>query len=283
MRATLHKTPRKATAHSKAGLSARVIFHQSPLMPTLNELVDYCDQRTRRAAFKDWPGAFNGLQVANDGRVTKIGATVDTGVLPFLDAADAGVDFLIAHHGMYWDMPRPITGPVYDRVATLIHANCALYASHLPLDAHPEIGNNAFLARQLGLAPDTPFLVHDGEPVGWIAATPARATRAALAARLKKLYPRMTAIEYGSRRPRAIAFCSGSGNSAIREMAAAGVDTLVTGELREEWFNVAQEQKLNLYLCGHYATEVHGVKALAAELSKKFNLPWQFIPSKNPL
>jgi len=250
-------------------------------MPTLTDLVDYCDQRTRRAAFKDAPGAHNGLQVANDGRVTKIGATVDTGVIPFRDAAGAGVDFLIAHHGMYWDMPRPITGPVYDRVATLIRANCALYSCHLPLDGHPEIGNNALLARQLGLAPAAPFLVHDGEPVGWLAAH--TATRAALAARLEKLYPRMTAIEYGSKRPRAIAFCSGSGNSAIREMAAAGVDTLVTGELREEWFNVAQEQKLNLYLCGHYATEVHGVKALAAELSAKFGLPWRFLPSKNPL
>ena len=250
-------------------------------MPTLRELVDYCDERTRRTAFKDAPGAFNGLQLANDGRVTKIGAIVDSGVTPFRKAAAAGVDFLIAHHGMYWDMPRPITGPVYDRVSTLIRANCALYSSHLPLDSHPELGNNALLARQLGLVPETPFMIHDGEPIGWIAAH--KTSRAALRSQLEKLYPRVIAIECGSTRPRAIAFCSGSGNSAIREMAAAGVDTLVTGELREEWFNVAQEQKLNLYLCGHYATEVHGVKALAAELSAKFGLPWKFIATENPL
>jgi len=99
-------------------------------MPTLTDLTTYCDQRTRRAAFKDAPGAFNGLQFSNSGRVTKIGAAVDAGVIPFQKAAAAGVNFLIVHHGMYWDMPRPITGPVYDRVTTLIRADCALYSNH---------------------------------------------------------------------------------------------------------------------------------------------------------
>jgi dinuclear metal center protein, YbgI/SA1388 family len=250
-------------------------------MATLQELVNYCDERTRRAAIKDAPGAFNGLQVANDGRVTKIGAAVDAGLIPFQKAVEAGVDFLIVHHGMYWDMPRPITGPVYERIATLLKGNCALYSNHLPLDAHPELGNNALLARQLGLDPSRPFLVRDGEPVGWIATH--TETRAQLRARLESLYGRVVAIEYGSDKPSAVAFCSGSGNSAVPELLREGVDTLVTGELREEWFNTAQEQKLNLYLCGHYATEVHGVKALAAELSEKFGLPWTFIATDNPL
>ena len=248
---------------------------------TLTDLVAYCDQRTRRTAYKDAPGAFNGLQFANSGRVTKIGAAVDAGLVPFQKAVVAGVDFLIVHHGMYWDMPRPITGPVYDRVTTLVGGNCALYSNHLPLDGHPEIGNNARLAQQLGLNATRPFMIRDGEAIGRIA--PAKIKRAALRAKLEGLYTRVIALEYGSTAPRAIAFCSGSGNGAIPELAAAGVDTLVTGELREEWFNVAQEQRLNLYLCGHYATEVHGVKALAAELAKKFQLPWEFIATENPL
>src|SRR5450432_2254952 len=147
-------------------------------MPTLHDLVSYCDQRTNRTAFKDAPGAFNGLQVANDGRVTKIGAAVDAGLVPFGQAVAAGVDFLIVHHGMYWDMPRPLTGPAYERVATLVRGNCALYSSHLPLDAHPELGNNALLARQLGLKRTRPFLVRDGEAIGRIA--PSRLTRTAL-------------------------------------------------------------------------------------------------------
>lgn len=250
-------------------------------MPKLSDLVDYCDRRTRRSAFKDAPGACNGLQLANDGRVTKIGAAVDAGVVPFQHAVAAGVDFLIVHHGMYWDMPRPLTGAAYERVATLLHGNCALYSNHLPLDGHPQIGNNALLARQLALKPTRPFLVRDGEAIGCIAKS--KLTRSAIRRKLDSLYPRVVAIEYGSAAPREIAFCSGSGYSAIPELLTAGVDTLVTGELREDCFNRAQEEKLNLYLCGHYATEVHGVKALAAELAKKFRLPWEFIGTENPL
>ena len=249
-------------------------------MPTLSDLVAYCDQRTRRAAFKDAPGACNGLQLANDGRVTKIGAAVDAGVVPFQLAVAAGVDFLIVHHGMYWDMPRPLTGAAYERVTTLVRGNCALYSNHLPLDGHPQLGNNALLAKQLGLKPSRPFLVRDGEPIGCIARS--RLTRTAIRAKLEQLYPRVIAIEYGSATPTAVAFCSGSGYSAVPVLGPAGVDTLVTGELREDCFNRAQEEKLNLYLCGHYATEVHGVKALAAELAKKFRLPWAFIATENP-
>src|SRR5215212_4331740 len=172
----------------------------------LDALVTYCDQRTRRTAFKDAPGAFNGLQVANNGRVTKIGAAVDAGVVPFQKAAAAGVDFLIVHHGMYWDMPRPLTGPAYERVATLIRGNCALYSNHLPLDGHPEIGNNALLAAQLGLRCSRPFLVRDGEAVGCIADT--KIDRAALRAKLEKHYARVVAIECGRRTVQAVAFCS---------------------------------------------------------------------------
>ncbi len=252
-----------------------------PTTASLADLVRYCDQRTRRAAFKDAPGAFNGLQMANDGRVSKIGAAVDAGVVPFRQAVAAGIDFLIVHHGMYWDMPRPLTGPAYERVATLVRGNCALYSNHLPLDGHPEIGNNALLARQLGFKHTRPFLVRDGEAIGCVAAT--RIERVALRTKLERLYPRVVAIECGARAPRGVAFCSGAGNSAVPELIPAGVDTLVTGELREEFFNRAQEEKLNLYCCGHYATEVHAVQALATELAKKFRLPWEFIRTENPL
>ena len=133
---------------------------------------------------------------------------------------------------------------------------------HLVLDAHPELGNNALLAAQLGFKRRQPFLVRDGEAIGCVADS--RLARSDLRRRLEALYPRVVAIECGTSRPRRIAFCSGAGNSAVPELGAAGADTLVTGELREEWFNRAQEEKLNLYCCGHYATEVHAVQALAA-------------------
>lgn len=249
-------------------------------MTKLTDLVAYCDRRTRRADFRDYPGSFNGLQFKNDGGVTKIGAAVDAGVVPFQRAVAAGVDFLIVHHGMFWDTPRRLTGPGQRRAAVLRQGNCALYSSHLPLDAHPQLGNNALLARQLGLTPRRRFLPLAGRTIGCIA--PSRLTRAALRRKLEARYPRVLAIEFGSAAPRQIAFCSGSGRSAIPVLRPAGVDTLVTGELTEAQFNQAQEQKLNLYCCGHYATEVHAVQALAAELARKFHLPWEFIASENP-
>jgi dinuclear metal center YbgI/SA1388 family protein len=250
-------------------------------MTPLDELVAYCDRRTRVASFKDAPGAFNGLQLANTGRVTRIGAAVDAGLVPFQRAVASGVDFLIVHHGMYWDMPRPLTGPAYARVAALVGGNCALYSNHLPLDSHPQIGNNALLARELGLRASRGFIPNEGGPIGRIARN--RHPRAELRSRLESLYPRVIAIECGSPRPAEVGFCSGGGNGAVLPLIEAGVDTLVTGELREEWFNVAQERRLNLYLCGHYATEVHAVRALAAELSSKFGLPWEFVATENPL
>jgi dinuclear metal center YbgI/SA1388 family protein len=250
-------------------------------MPTLSDVVAFCDQVTRLDAYTDAPGAFNGLQVANSGRVTRIGAAVDAGAGPFTRAVADGVDFLIVHHGLYWDMPRALTGTAYARLATLVRGDCALYSNHLPLDGHPTLGNNALLARQLGLDPSLPFLIREGQPIGWAATF--SDGRDDLRASLRQFYPRLTAIEYGSLRPTRIAFCSGSGNSAVPELMRAGIDTLVTGELREEWYNVAEEQRLNLYLCGHYATETHGVRALAAAAAAQFGVPWTFIATDNPL
>lgn len=275
--ARLHRPASFGLRFCRAGMDAARLF----LMPALHEIVAHCDRRLRTAAFKDFPGACNGLQFANSGRVTKIGAAVDAGLAPFERAVAAGIDFLIVHHGMLWNPPGPFTGAIHRRLAALLRGDCAVYSSHLPLDAHPQLGNNALIARALGLRPGRRFLEHEGETIGWIA--PCGLTRAALRRKLEKLYPRVTAIEHGSAAPRAAAFCSGSGNSAVRELRPAGVDTLVTGELREEWFNYAQELGLNLYACGHYATETHGVKALAAELAKKYRIPWEFIPTGNPL
>ncbi len=250
-------------------------------MASLQQLVEYCDKRTRRTAFKDFPGALNGLQVANDGRVTRIGAAVDAGREPFARAAARGVDFLIVHHGLYWTAPQPMTGRHYERFSTAIRANLAVYGCHLPLYGHPELGNNPLLARQLGLEPDQTFLTPPGsEPVAWTA--PFAGERAALRESLEKHYARVVAVEHGSARPARVAFCSGSGNSAVPELPALGVDTLVTGELREEWYNFAEEHALNLYFCGHYATEIHGVRALAERVSRHFGLPWEFVATENP-
>jgi len=250
-------------------------------MAQLADIVAYCNRRLDIPAFPDFAGAVNGLQMANNGTVTRIGAAVDAGLVPFRRAAEAGVDFLIVHHGMFWEPPRPFTGVTYEKLALLIDANMAVYGAHLPLDAHPEIGNNALLARRFDLEPTETFLPFEGRDLGIIARC--AHSRAELRQRLTQHFNSVTALEFGSERPERVAILTGSGAGIGGELAAAGVDTLITGELKEHFFNRAQEEKLNIYACGHYATEVFGVCALAEELANQFDLPWTFIATDNPL
>ena len=246
-------------------------------MTTLHEIVKFCDERTRKSEIKDFDGAYNGLQVENNGEVTKVGGAVDAGQLPFETAIAAGIDFLICHHGLFWTPPTPITGPNYKKVKTALDGNLAVYGAHLPLDAHQKIGNNALLAKKLGLERIGSFLTYEGNDMATIAAGPSGG-RAELSAKLKELFPETyQGIEYGGEQPERIGILTGSGQSAVAHLKANGIDTLVTGELRQHHFNMAQELGLNLYPCGHYATEVFGVKALAAEVAKKFDLEWEFI------
>ncbi|MGF1449478.1 MAG: Nif3-like dinuclear metal center hexameric protein [Opitutales bacterium] len=252
-------------------------------MAKLEEVVAFCDARTRRAAFADFPGALNGLQVQNTGEVTKIGAAVDAGLVPFQLAAKAGVDLLIVHHGLFWDPPQPVTDVRHAKLKVCFDHNLAVYASHLPLDAHPEIGNNAVLAAKLGLKVVDWFVEHEGQPMAAIAQGP-NGGRAALADALRGLFPdSYQAIEYGSATPERVAILTGSGRSALDFMPAAGIDTLITGELRQNHFNLAQEMRWNLYPCGHYATEVFGVQELAREAAARFNLEWTFLKTDCPL
>lgn len=251
-------------------------------MGNLYDIVSFCDNRVRRSEIGDFPGAENGLQVANNGKVTKIGAAVDAGLIPFQKAIEAKIDYLIVHHGLFWTASTAITGIYYQKIKTLFDGNLAVYGCHLPLDAHREIGNNALIAKALGLKELDWFLPFEDTNIGLIVEAPEN--REVLVSRLKTLFPKtFIAIEYGSKAPKKIAICSGSGNSAINELLKVGVDTLITGELRQAHFNSAQEQRLNLYACGHYATEVFGVQALAQEVAQKFKLPYEFIYTDCPL
>jgi len=251
-------------------------------MPSLDQVVAYCDRRVRVRDIADFPGSLNGLQAANSGKVTKIGATVDAGAGAFALAAAAGVDFLIVHHGMFWDGAQPITGSQHTRLKTLFDADCAVYSSHLPLDAHPQIGNNALIAKALGLKVSDWAIAYQGTPIA--AVVDKSPTRAKLKAQLIKLFPRgITSIEFGPAQPRKVGIISGSGSSCVAQLAANGIDTLITGELKQSAFNAAQETGLNLFVCGHYATEIFGVCALAKECATRFHVPWEFLDTGCPL
>ena len=243
------------------------------------DIVNYCDQRTKISEIKDFPGAFNGLQIQNLGTISKIGASVDAGLVPFQNAISKGIDYIITHHGLFWSPPFPITGPAYQKVKLCLDHNLAVYGSHLPLDCHPEIGNNAILAQKLGLLPTSSFLPYEGVDIGLI--TRNTQSKKDLSNRLESLFPKgINSLEFGTEKPSTIAILTGSGQSAVDKILNAGTDTLITGELKQQHFNLAQELKLNLYACGHYATETFGVDALAQEVAEKFDLPYEFIPSE---
>lgn len=251
-------------------------------MAKLSEIGSFCDALTNRPNVADFPGANNGLQLENAGAVTHVGAAVDAGLIPFRKAVETGIDFLIVHHGLFWNPPRRYGGVLYEKLKLAFDNNLAVYSSHLPLDAHPEIGNNRLLADALGLAPEDWFLEHEGTPIALLATAPDN--REELRDRLRGEFgDRFTAIEYGSQTPERLAILTGSGRSALPHLKAAGTDTLITGELRQEHFNLAQEEGFNLYLCGHYATERYGVRALARKVAARFGLPVSFISTECPL
>ena len=246
-------------------------------MPALAEIVTFCDDYTHRLKIKDFTGAHNGLQIENNGAVTKIAVAVDAGQIPFEQAIAAKADLLICHHGAFWNAPIPLTGHHFQKIKTALNGNLAVYSSHLPLDCHPEIGNNVLLAKALDLKRIGSFLPYEGVDMATVAAG-CKGGRAELAQKLKQLFPKTyKAIEYGSEQPERIGILTGSGQSAVDQLLTNEIDTLITGELRQHHFNMAQELKLNLYPCGHYATEVFGVKALAEKVSQHFKIDWCFI------
>jgi dinuclear metal center YbgI/SA1388 family protein len=246
----------------------------------LDAIVAYCQDRLGLPDFPDFPGALNGLQVANDGRVTRIGAAVDASIGALRQAAEKGADFVVVHHGLFWETPRPWTGRLREKLGLLVEKNIAVYSAHLPLDAHTDLGNNALLARKLGLDPLMTFHEFEGRDVGLVSSF--NGSRPVLARKLESLFPRVTRIEFGREQIRSVAIVTGGGGSSI-DALPAGVDTLVTGELREHHYVVAEERGLNLYACGHYATEVFGVCALAEDVGRRFDLPWEFLATENPL
>src|SRR5919108_3116855 len=245
----------------------------------LDTLVHYLDDYLRVAeAVADAPEAMNGLQVANAGEVNRLAVAVDLCEATVRMAVEQRADLLLVHHGLFWGGLRPLVGPAYRRVAGLITGNVALYAAHLPLDRHPEVGNNSVLARLLGIQIRGEFGSYHGAPLGvWGEPGERSGTRDDLSRALTKVLgsaPRI--LPFGPDRVQRIGIVTGAGGSMIPQAAAAGLDTYVTGEGQHWTYFDAEELGLNVFYAGHYATETVGVKALAQHLSQKFDLTWVF-------
>jgi dinuclear metal center YbgI/SA1388 family protein len=245
-------------------------------MAALVEIVDFCDNFLNVKNMKDYERAYNGLQFENSGVVTKIGAAVDANLLTMERAMLNKVDLLLAHHGMLWGQIAPITKATHKKYNLLLKNNLAVYGSHLPLDMHGEIGNNVSIVGALGLRQIGKLLIdktYDFE----IPMASADCDRETLKLRLNALFPGAKHMEFGTKSPKKIAICSGGGGSHVVDMIQAGADTVITGEGPRHLFDIAYESGINLYLCGHYATETFGIKNLAKLVSKKFDLESIFI------
>jgi dinuclear metal center YbgI/SA1388 family protein len=243
---------------------------------SLKSIVAYCDQLLRTTEVKDYDRAANGLQVENRGTVTRIAAVVDASLATVKLAVAARASLLVVHHGLFWSASHPWTGKRYELLRCLLENDLAVYSSHLPLDAHLKLGNNARLCSALGLKGLRPFFFDHGQFIGLQAK--AKISRTKLVARLQRATgakPRV--IPGGPKICARIGVVTGGAGQELAKAAAESVDTFVTGEGPHWTYALAEELGLNVLYGGHYATETFGVKALASHLSQRFKVPWTFI------
>jgi dinuclear metal center YbgI/SA1388 family protein len=242
----------------------------------LDEIAAYLDAYLRVREVPDYPEAMNGLQVENGGTVTRVAVAVDACGAVINEAARLGADLLLVHHGLFWGPSLPVTGRVYRKLRSLVDSGTAVYSAHLPLDVHPEVGNNVILAGLLGVPVTAWWGEYKGSPIG--VAGDLAVDRQELASRLERQLgasPRL--IAGGPVRTARVGVITGAGGSMIRQAHDAGIDTFVTGEGAHHTYCEAEELGLNVYYAGHYATETVGVRALGEHLAARFSLPWSFI------
>jgi dinuclear metal center protein, YbgI/SA1388 family len=237
----------------------------------LSDIARYLDSYLSINEIEDYKQAINGLQIENTKNIEKISVAVDACESVIRQAIEAGSQLLIVHHGLFWNGSAPLTGPLYRKVRMAIEAGLALYSSHLPLDVHPVVGNNALFADMLTLPKErAPFL-------GMGCRVETEVPRQELLARIENAVGgRVHLAPGGPEICRKIGIVTGAAGSEVFKAAAAGVDTLVTGEGPHWSYTAAEELGVNLIYAGHYATETFGVKALGRHLEEKFGLPWQF-------
>jgi len=242
----------------------------------LDDLVQYLNGYLRIGEVGDDPLALNGLQVENGGEVQSVAVAVDACQAVIDQAAQRGADLLVVHHGLFWSGLEPLVGRHYRRLGALVRHGIALYSAHIPLDRHPEVGNNVVLARKLGMEVRGWFGHYHGSPIGtW---GELDLSREGLASRLEEILgraPRL--IAGGPERVRRVGIITGAAGSMLKDASEAALDSFITGEGQHWTYFDAEELGVNAYYAGHYATETLGVRALAEHIAERFRLPWSFI------
>jgi dinuclear metal center YbgI/SA1388 family protein len=234
----------------------------------------------------------NGLQVPGAAQIDTVATGVSANLELFERAAAEKAQLLIVHHGLFWGTsPGPIDAALKRRLKILFDADIGLAAYHLPLDAHPELGNNALIAKALGAESLEPFALHHGEPIGFIATLPGGSAGENggtpahdLFTRVRELTARDPLVfDAGPANIRRLAIVSGGGADYIADAIAAGADALLTGEPVERVMSMAREAGIHFIAAGHYATETFGVKALGQHVAQRFGVRHVFLDVPNPI
>lgn len=242
----------------------------------LARIVTFLDGLLDHGRVGDYPGAQNGLQVENSGAVRRVCAAVDACEATIGRAAEVSGTLLLVHHGLLWGGAQPFTGALRRKLQTAFTADLAIYSSHLPLDLHAKFGNNALLAKAVGLKKGAPAFSAKGQNIGLVGEL--SDTREALQKKLASITgARVHLAPGGPKNVRRVGICSGGAGTEVTQAAELGCDTFITGEGPHHTFTLAEELGVNLIYAGHYATETFGVRALAEHVGKKFRLPWEFL------
>jgi len=244
---------------------------------TLAKVTVLLDQTLKTGSFSDHSN--NGLQVENSGRVRRICCGVDASLAFFEAAARRKADLVICHHGMSWgDSLKRITELNYRRIQLLVRHDMALYVSHLPLDAHPRLGNNALICRRLGLRNLKPFWCYHGSYIGFSGELPRSMPYPAFKQQVARcINPSLQGMEFGRPVVRTVAVVSGGASGEVAEAGRLGMDVFLSGEPGLSAYSMAQEYGIHALFAGHYATERFGVRALGDWLAKKTGIPSEFI------
>jgi len=242
-----------------------------------DELVTYLDTFLQIKTIED--NSNNGLQVEGAEEVTRLAFAVDVGLAAFEGARAAGAQMLIVHHGLFWSKPLMVVGIHRSRLQVLLEADLSLYASHLPLDFHAEVGNNVTLARWLGLEESATFGEYKGQPAGIAGSLPETVSLDPFVTQVERSLgePVIQVWPFGSDSIQRVGIISGGAGFLVGEAAKAGVDVFLTGEMNHNIYHEAKELGMNVIYGGHYATETAGLKSLAEHVSTRFRLETVFL------
>jgi dinuclear metal center YbgI/SA1388 family protein len=253
-------------------------------MTRLHSIISALDELLEPAAFGDLGP--NGLQVPGPQDVQRVVTGVSAQRALVERAVEEGAQLVLVHHGLFWDfMPAGLTPTLAERLRPLFKHDVALAAYHLPLDGHPELGNNAILAERLGCERHEPFGTYRGAAIGRAGTFPGDGIAAAdLFARVREVTAREpTVFDGGPDRVRRIGIVSGSGADALNEAIELGLDAFLTGEPREHVMADAREAGIHFIAAGHYATETFGVRALGDWLAQRFGVEHVWVDIPNPV